>query len=201
LPDEAPPVNGNGEIRGFWSARPPVFPFDLRIPCFTPRMNLRLATLLLALFLIPGTAVFASGKKGTKASVTLHIETEGTDNPKMIFPYIVAGQQRFFRRMPEIMTNDIEAFSPFPAEGGGDNYGVVFKLTNRAAKRFSAVTTANQGRWMFAMVNGRAVDVLLIDKPVNDGIIVAWKGITLADTTTLDDAKPRIGADGKEKKE
>ena len=164
-------------------------------------MNLRLAALLMALFLIPSATVLASGKRSSKATVSLHIETEGTDNPKMIFPYTVEGQQRYFRRMPEIMTNDVEAFSPFPSEVGGDDYGAVFKLTARAARRYAAISSANQGRWMIVQVNGRAVDVLYIDKPVDDGLIVVWKGITLADTTTLDDAKPRIEAKGKKDKE
>lgn len=164
-------------------------------------MNLRLAALLMALFLIPGATVSASGKRGTKATVSLHIETEGTDNPKMIFPYTVEGKQRFFRRMPEIMTNDVEAFSPFPSEAGGDDYGAVFKLTARAARRYAAISSANQGRWMIIQVNGRAVDVLFIDKAVEDGLIVVWKGLTLADTSTLDDEKPRINADGKKNKE
>ncbi len=163
-------------------------------------MNFRFAALLMSLLLIQIATVSASGKKDDKAKMSLHIETEGTDNPQMIFPFAVEGQQRFFRRMPEIMTSDVEAFSPFPSEAGGDNYGVVFKLTNRAAKRYSAVTGANQGRWMVVQVNGRVVDSLFIDRPVNDGIVVVWKGITLADTATLDETKPRIGEDGKKKK-
>lgn len=160
-------------------------------------MNLRLVALMLALVIIPSSSVFASGKKSGKARMTLHFETAGTDNPKMIFPYVVQGQQRYFRRMPEIMTNDIESFSPFPSDVGGDDYGVVFKLTDRASKRYAAVTSANQGRWIIAQVNGRAVDALYIDKPVVDGLVVIWKGITLADTTILDASKPRIGGDGK----
>ncbi len=185
---------------GFGAAGLPVFAFEIRNPCFTPRMNFRFAVLLMSLLLIPAANLSASGKKDDKARMTLHFETEGSDNPKMIFPYPVGERQRFFRRMPEIATSDLQAFSPFPAEGGGDNYGVVFKLTNRAAKRYSAVTSANQGRWMLIQVNGRVVDYLFIDKPVDDGVVVAWKGLTLADIATLDETLPRVGADGKPEK-
>ena len=71
--------------------------------------------------------VFASGKKEVKASVTFHIETEATDNPKMIFPQLANGKQRFFRRLPEFATKDIFSFNPFPSEIGAD-YGIVIKL-------------------------------------------------------------------------
>ena len=60
----------------------------------------------------------AGGKKGNKASVTFHLETEGTDNPKMIFPQMTNGQTRYFRRSPEITLLDMVSFSPFPADNG-----------------------------------------------------------------------------------
>jgi len=141
----------------------------------------------------------ASGKKENKASVTFHMETEGSDNPKMIFPQLANGQTRYFRRLPEISTKDIVAFSPFPSDVGED-YGVVLKLKGNATNRLAALTAANQGRWMISQVNGRVVDGFLIDKQVNDGFVVIWKGVTLADTKILDAEFPRIGAEGKKKK-
>lgn len=162
-------------------------------------MQPRLALLLMMLVLALTPAVFASGKRDGKATISFHMETEGTDNPKMIFPQMVNGQQRFFRRIPEINTKDIVAFSPFPSDAGGDDYGVVFKLKGHSSNRLAAITNVNQGRWMIAQVNGRAVDGLLIDKTVNDGMLVVWKGVTLADIAILDDSLPRIGEDGKKK--
>ena len=153
--------------------------------------------MMLALALAP--AVLASGKKENKASVTFHMETESTDNPKMIFPQLANGQQRFFRRMPEITTKDIVSFSPFPSEVGGD-YGVVFKLKGNAANRLAAITNANQGKWMISQLNGRVVDGVMIDKQVSDGMVVIWKGATLADIAVLDSDLPRTGAEGKKKK-
>jgi hypothetical protein len=140
----------------------------------------------------------ASGKKDTKASVSFHMETEATDNPKMIFPQLANGHTRYFRRMPEFMTKDIVAFSPFPSEAG-DDYGLVLKLKNNGINRLSAISNANQGRWMISQVNGRIVDGILIDKQVDDGILVIWKGITLADIAVLDKQLPRIGEEGKKK--
>jgi len=149
--------------------------------------------------LTPVPSAFASGKKESKVSITFHMETEATDNPKMIFPQLANGQQRFFRRMPEIGTKDIVSFSPFPSEAG-DDYGIAVKLKSNALNRLAAVTNANQGKWMISQVNGRVVDGFFIDKQIDDGVLVIWKGVTLADITLLDEELPRAGSEGKKKK-
>ena len=179
--------------KDFGAAPGPVFPSDHALICFTPPMQSRLAILLLTLALALAPTAFPAGKKNNKARVSFHMETEGTDNPKMIFAQLVNGQTRYFRRMPEITTKDITAFSPFPSEIGGDDYGVVFKLKQTGANRLAIITNANQGRWMISQVNGRVVDAVLIDQQVSDGTLVVWKGVTLADTATLDKSLPRIG--------
>ncbi|GAA5118805.1 hypothetical protein JIN84_22625 [Luteolibacter yonseiensis] len=161
-------------------------------------MNRRFAAFLMLAFLALAPSAFASGKKESKASITFHMETEATDNPKMIFPQLANGQQRYFRRMPEIGTKDIVSFSPFPSEAG--DYGVVVRLKSNAAARLSAITNANQGKWMISQVNGNVVNGFLIDKQVDDGVVVIWQGVTLADITLLDEELPRTGANGKKKK-
>ena len=163
-------------------------------------MQTRRAALLMMLVLALTPAVFASGKKEMKASISFHMETEGTDNPKMIFEQMAYGKKRFFRRVPEITTKDIVSFSPFPSDAGGDDYGVVFILKENAAKRLAAVTNVYQGKWMITQLNGRVVDGVLIDKQIDDGRLVIWKGATLADVTVLDESFPRVGQEGKKKK-
>ncbi len=154
--------------------------------------------MMVALLALP-TPVFATGKKENKASVTFHMETEGTDNPKMIFPQMANGQTRYFRRTSDISLKDVTAFSPFPSDGG-QGYGLMLKLKPNAVNRLSALTNANQGRWLLSQVNGRPVDGVMIDKPVNDGFIVIWKGVSDADIAVLDKELPRIGAENQKKK-
>ena len=161
-------------------------------------MQTRLAALLMGLILALAPAVLASGRKSGNASVTFHLETESTDNPKMIFPQLTNGQTRYYRRMPEITSKDMVAFSPFPSETG-EGYGIIFKLKPNAVNRLAAVTSINTGRWMISQINGRIVDGVLIDKQINDGFIVIWKGVTLADVATFDESLPRIDAGGKKK--
>lgn len=162
-------------------------------------MTSRLAafTIMAAFALAP--AGFGIGKKETKASITFHMETEATDNPKMIFPQLTNGETRFFRRMPDIGFKDVQSFNPFPSEVG-EGYGIVIKLKGAATNRLAAITNANQGRWMISQINGRVVDGIMIDAQVNDGVLVIWKGVTLADIAVLDEDLPRIGQEGKKKK-
>ena len=180
-------------------AAAPDFSSGIGLLCFTPAMKPHLAALSMMAVLALVQPLFAGGKKEDKASVTFHMETEATDNPKMIFPQLANGQTRYFRRLPEISIKDLVAFSPFPSDAG-DGYGVVFKLKENVRNRFAAITNANQDRWLISQVNGRVVDGVKIDKQIDDGFIVIWKGVTLADLRLLDEQMPRLGAKEKKKK-
>ena len=163
-------------------------------------MQSRLAAFTLLIVLALAPSVLAGGKKENKTTVTFHLETEATDNPKMIFPFQLAnGQTRYFRRVPEISLKDIASFSPFPSTTG-EEYGLVFRLKENAASRLSAISAANQGRWLLSQINGRVVDAVTLDKQINDGVMVIWQGITLMDLGLLDKDLPRAGAEGKKKK-
>jgi hypothetical protein len=162
-------------------------------------MNLRVLMLPAALgclLLLP--AAQAGGKAGEKPSVSFHMQMDATDNPKMIFPQVMDGETRYFSRSPDISVKDIAAFSPFPSEDG-QSYGVAFQLKPPAARRLSALTGINRGRWMVSQVSGRVVDGVMIDQQVNDGFIIIWKGVTLAEIELYDKLAPRIGAAKKKK--
>lgn len=150
----------------------------------------------LVCFLLAAGLAFAGGDKGKPANVSFHMETEGTDNPKMIFPHEMMGKQRFFRRIPEISSKDFVAFSPFPAEDQA-SYGAVFQLKDNARRRLAAVTSVNQGRWLACQAFGRIVDAVLIDAPVEDGVVVVWKNLTLEEIRQIDKTLPRIGGERK----
>ena len=163
-------------------------------------MLLRTAAIAVLGALLTSSPTVASGKKEVKATVSFHLETEGTDNPKMIFPQLANGQTRYFRRLPEVSIKDMVSFNPFPSDLGGDDYGVAFRLKGNAANRWAALTNANQGRWVISHINGRVVDGVQIDKQVDDGMMVIWKGVTLVDIAALDLELPRMGMEGVKKK-
>lgn len=141
----------------------------------------------------------AGGKAGEMGMVTFHLETEAGGNPKMVFPQMDDGKQRWYLRNPEISLKDLVAFTPFPS-GNGNEYGVVFQLADPAKRRLNAISLNNQGKFLLAQANGRVVDGVRIDKPVDDGLIVIWKGLTDDDVKLFDKVLPRIGGDGKKKK-
>ncbi len=167
--------------------------------CFSPRMNLRIAALA-AIFTL---GVAPSGKAGGKAEeigkVTFHLQTDEGSNPKMIFSQTNDGKPPFFLRSPEITMKDIVAFRPFPS-GMGEEFGVVFQLKDSAKRHLAVVSISSQGKYLLAQANGRFVDCVMIDGPVEDGFIVIWKGLTLEEVKLFDKAMPRIGDDGKGKK-
>ncbi len=160
--------------------------------CFASRMRFGIAWLV-ALVLFSGAALApAGGNKGKGVNISFHIETEATDNPKMIFAHQVMGKQRFFRRIPEVSSKDFVAFTPFPADDQA-SYGVMLQLKNNAQRRLAAVTQVNSGKWLVCQAFGHVVDGVLIEEPVNDGVVVVWRGLSLEHIKELDTALPRIG--------
>lgn len=155
-------------------------------------MTLSRLLAIVLLSLCPGLTAHAGGKKGEKAGISFHMQADDTDNPKMIFPQLTNGKQLVFRQNPEVMTKDIAAFNPFPSQDG-DGFGVVVQLKPAAKSRFAAISNTSISRWMVARVNGRVVDAVIIDKQVDDGFLVVWKGIGQAEIDAFDAMVPRIG--------
>lgn len=153
----------------------------------------RISSLLAVAFaLLLSPPALAGGKKETMAGIAFHMETDPIDNPKMTFPQFVDGKERTFRRVPEISAKDIAAFNPFPSQDG-QGYGVLLKLKGGPTNRLAGVTANNIGRWMIARVNGRIVDGVIVDQQIDDGELVIWKGLSLAEVKGMDKKIPRIG--------
>ncbi len=153
----------------------------------------RFLAIALAVALFPG-ALMAAGKKAADLSVSFHLQAAPGD--RRAFKQLTAGKEVFFGKSAEISTNDIVAYRPFPSEDG-NTYGVVFQLNKTAAGRLRTLSTANQGKLLLAVLNGQVRDAVLIDKPVNDGLIVIWKWVSLAEIKLADKHVPRIGEDPK----
>ena len=102
----------------------------------------------------------------------------------------------FFSRMPDFTSRDIIAFSPFLADDMV-TYGAVFQLRGSAKTKLENLSTANRGKLLCAKINGRVVDAVLIDKTIEDGLLVIWNGILDTEVKGYDKLVPRIG--GKKK--
>jgi len=155
-------------------------------------MTLSRLSALALLAICSALPLHASGKKGEAMGVSFHVQADPTDSQKMIFAQDTNGKKVLYKRLPEVRTKDIAAFMPFPSRDG-EGFGVVLQLKSSPKSRYAAVTGTNINRWMVAMVNGRVVDAVIIDKQIDDGMVVIWKGIGNAEIEALDALIPRIG--------
>ncbi|MEN8773258.1 MAG: hypothetical protein ABF379_00630 [Akkermansiaceae bacterium] len=158
-------------------------------------MNRRLIFPLLA-FAIAPTGAFAMGKRPEKNRITFHLQGEQTDGPKMVFPIPMGNKKRFFRKSPVTFSKEIVSLKHFITEDG--TYGATFSFNQPAAGRIAAITTQNQDKWLVAMLNGRPVDAVFIDKPVNDGKLVVWRGIKQVEIIRFEYAMPFTGETNQE---
>jgi hypothetical protein len=161
-------------------------------------MNRYALFLFAAVFSLLALPVSAGGKKNDKAAISFHLEADANDNPKMVGPAFAGGRERPFRRVPEIGMREIAAFAPFRANDGVSQ-GIMLQLKPTGARRLSAITNTNPGRYLLASVNGRNVDSTMIDGQVNDGVLVIWSGVSALEIEQLDKVLPRIGAEKKKK--
>jgi len=156
-------------------------------------MRLLIITLL-SLSLTP--SVFSFGKKPPKNRLTFHMQGQASDGPKMVFPLPIGDKRLFFKKSPLTFTKEIVAFLPFFAEDG--TAGATFQFRPETARRIAALTNQNRQKWLVAMLNGRPVDAVFIEKPVTDGKLVIWQGIKQAEIISFDYIIPHIGESDKE---
>lgn len=161
-------------------------------------MQLRAILLFLVSLALGLSHANAGGDPKDKASITFHLETDDSGNPKMIFPQIVGTQTRYFQRTPDVTIKDMASYTPFPADNG-EGIGIVIRLKPKAVNRVAAITNMNQRRWLISIVNGRVVDGVMIDKQIDDGVLVIWKGLNVEDLAAIDKVLPRTGQEGKKK--
>lgn len=150
----------------------------------------------LAFFLALPAASIAGGKKGAPVSVSFHLQGDAGEGQKFVFPFKTAGQQIYYRKNPEFSLKDIIAFQSFPSEDPS-SYGLILQLNKVGRQRLASMSASNNGKFLLAMVNGTVRDAVLIDRQVNDGLLVIWQRIGAAEVRAADTLMPKIGEDPK----
>ena len=125
------------------------------------------------------------------------MEAHAAEAPRFAREVKTLAGMKHFRKIPEVSSKDIVAFSPFPADDK-QTYGLVFQLNTQASRRLRTATNRHQGKHLLALVNGQAMGIVYIDKPVTDGILVIWSGVKLENIKLYDKIAPRIGENEKE---
>src|SRR5205823_12140138 len=90
-----------------------------------------------------------------------------------------SGKDIAIERMPRISERDVVAFYPYSA--GNGTYGALFQLDDHGRIALDALSIERRGSLLFALINGRPITELAIDKRVSDGKIYIASGLTAAD--------------------
>lgn len=140
-------------------------------------MRFRLAplTLFLLFAVVSGEG---SGARSKLAIVSMHVEGDETDNPKMVVPLKLGTEHRqyYFSKLPSFTDRDIAWFYPFTA-ADGVTYGVAFRLKEHAATELKALTLTHQGKLIGIRCSDAPLAAVLIDRPIDDGVVVVWSGL------------------------
>lgn len=151
--------------------------------------------LLLALLILPFTA-YAGGQKIHDGSITFHVEGSAAEAPKISRQVETSAGKGFFRIIPEISNRDVAAFSTFPSEDD-NTYGLVLKLTKKGARKLDVISTLHQNRLLLSIIDGHAHGIVSMTKPIKDGTLVIWRGVTIKQINSYNLSIPRIGEDPK----
>lgn len=132
------------------------------------------------------SGIDAAGRKTPSNLFTLHVQGTPDQGEKFVTPVKLGSeaQQYYFSIAPEIHDNHVAAIYPFISRDGA-TYGVSFILNQVGRERLSSVTLQNQGRLVGIHLLGGHNSALFVDRPVDDGVVVVWEGLTQAQIKTL----------------
>jgi hypothetical protein len=149
--------------------------------------------LSLAFGLLVLCSLTISGARKPKLGLSFHQEGAQFEGAKMVQPIKLGNppQTFFFRRAPELTQRHVRGYYPFLANDGS-SFGAAFKLNQNGADTLSTISTTSQGRRLLIVLNGEPVDSIVMDRPIHDGYIVAWGGLTKADLALFDAEFARI---------
>lgn len=142
-------------------------------------MNRPLLCLLFAVPVLLSSCGFMTGQEKPKFTISFHTQGTDMDSPRSIFREMVPGQAypTVFKLVPEFSQSNIAAFKSFPAPSGNGN-GALLRLDFRGTNALDLVTHTRTGEIMLTLVNGKPADYISIDRPVSDGTITVWEGLS-----------------------
>ncbi|MEI7865397.1 MAG: hypothetical protein WCI38_08500 [Chthoniobacterales bacterium] len=154
--------------------------------------TVRLALVVAALFC-------AAGAKKPVIDLRIHGQGSESEAPSFAIPAtLLNGRQVFLQRMALITQSEVEAIYPFTAADGSQ--GIYLKLGAHGSRLLQQHTTTKKGEMLVAMLNGRMVSNLLIDRPIEDGIVCIPRGLSPDDIALMETVFPVVGQEDKKKK-
>lgn len=150
-------------------------------------------------FAVFGAALLCmAGAKKPALDVRIHAEGTEAEAPAFAIPStLLNGKPTFLQRMPLVSQSEIEAVYPFDAADGSQ--GVYLRLGAHGSRVLQQHTMSQQGKLLVVMLNGRMVSNLLVDRPIDDGIVCIPRSLAPEDIALLTSAFPVIGQEGAKK--
>ncbi|MEY4299329.1 MAG: hypothetical protein RIR25_565 [Verrucomicrobiota bacterium] len=140
-----------------------------------------------------------AGAKKPVIDLRIHAQGSEAEAPTFAIPAtLLNGQPVFLQRMALITQSEVDAIYPFAAAGGSQ--GVYLKLGAHGSRLLQQHTMVKQGELLVVMLNGRMVSNLLIDRPIDDGILSIPRGLSPDDIAVMETVFPVVGQEGKKKK-
>ncbi len=154
-------------------------------------------TMKFARLLLIVPLVFCTGA-AKRPSLDLRIHGTGTaaEAPTFAFPStLMNGTPVFLQRLPLLTQREVSAVYPFAATDG--TQGIYLKLGAHGSRLLQQHTMSRPGTILVVLLNGRQVSNLLVDRPVDDGIVCVPRGLTPEEAELLSISFPVIGQEGK----
>jgi hypothetical protein len=149
---------------------------------------LPLAACLAALFLV-------AGAKKPVVDLRVHALGNEAEAPTFAFPAnLLNGTPVFLQRMPLVTQREVRAIYPFQAADG--TLGVYLQLDNHGSRLLQQHSMSRRGDVLVVMLNGRQISNLLVDQPINDGIIGIPRGLGPDDIEFLSSVFSVLGEEG-----
>lgn len=153
---------------------------------------IRLAVALAAL-------VCLGGAKKPVIDIRIHALGTAAEAPTFAIPAtLLNGTPVFLQRMPLLTQREIKAIYPFVAADG--SHGTYFKVDNHGSRLLHQHTMSRRGELLVVMLNGRQVSNLLVDRPIDDGIVSIPRGLTADDIAFLTSVFPVIGQESQKRR-
>jgi len=151
--------------------------------------------IFLRLILLPAmlVVIFAGAAQKEPTLVRFHVVAADHETEPFVMSVNVGNPPRKVKlqKMPVISEREIKAFHPFPAVDGTN--GVYFQLDPHGTKVLESATRSHRGGAMVAILNGRGVIFMRIDRPVNDGLVVIPAGLSSREIVLLGQRYALIG--------
>lgn len=123
-------------------------------------------------------SLMGAGKKAQSFIVSFHVEGTEAEAPKFSQAIRLGteGKVYYFEILPTITDKDIAWFYPFVSKDGR-SFGAAFKMRPGSIRSLQAVTMKKQGKLLGIRIADAPLSAVMIDRPIDDGIIVVWDGL------------------------